>query len=341
MNIGYIYKITNLINGKTYVGQTSRPYKIRFFEHKHDAFDKKSPNYKSYLYNSIRKYGIENFSFEIIEKCDIEILDEKEIYYINLFDTFYNGYNSTLGGQGAKKYEFNELEIVKEYKKIENIHSLAKKYKCSTSTIANILKKHNVVIKPAIEHAYDNSAKVICYNLNGQTINTFNSIHDAARWVISKKMNTSTKVKTISNLICRHIWNKKPYLNYIWDSVFYTNEEKEIKNKTIIENRKKYESNYIQKKDDCPLCNKNKKSINSTYCKECSNKQLSEQFTKEREQKISREELKQLIRTTPFIKIGEQFGVSDNAIRKWCTRYGLPTKSSEIKKYTNEEWKNI
>jgi hypothetical protein len=48
-----------------------------------------------------------------------------------------------------------------------------------------------------------------------------------------------------------------------------------------------------------------------------------------------------LIRTTPFTQIGKQFNVSDNAIRKWCDKYDLPRKSSEIKKYSNNEWENI
>ena len=52
----------------------------------------------------------------------------------------------------------------------------------------------------------------------------------------------------------------------------------------------------------------------------------------------SREELKQLIRTTPFTTIGKQYGVSDNTIRKWCKMYNLPFKSSEIKKISNSEW---
>lgn len=54
-----------------------------------------------------------------------------------------------------------------------------------------------------------------------------------------------------------------------------------------------------------------------------------------------REELKNLIRTTPFTKIGEHFGVSDNAVRKWCKKQNLPFKSSQIKKYSDEEWEKI
>ena len=56
---------------------------------------------------------------------------------------------------------------------------------------------------------------------------------------------------------------------------------------------------------------------------------------------ISREELKKLIRTVSFVKIGKQFGVTDNTIRKWCDKYKLPRKVSEIKKYTDEEWAEI
>ena len=53
---------------------------------------------------------------------------------------------------------------------------------------------------------------------------------------------------------------------------------------------------------------------------------------------ITREELKTLIRTMPFTKIGQKFGVSDNSIRKWCKRYGLPHKSSIIHSFSDEEW---
>lgn len=54
-----------------------------------------------------------------------------------------------------------------------------------------------------------------------------------------------------------------------------------------------------------------------------------------------RDILKAMIRTTPFTKIAEQFGVSDNAIRKWCDKYSLPRKKSDINNYTDEEWELV
>ena len=54
-----------------------------------------------------------------------------------------------------------------------------------------------------------------------------------------------------------------------------------------------------------------------------------------------RETLKKLIRTTPFITIGQNFNVTDNTIRKWCDSYGLPRRSGDIKKILEEAWEKI
>ena len=56
---------------------------------------------------------------------------------------------------------------------------------------------------------------------------------------------------------------------------------------------------------------------------------------------VSREELKNLIRTQSFVQIGKKFNVSDNAIRKWCDKYNLPRKVSDIKRYSDEQWEKI
>lgn len=55
--------------------------------------------------------------------------------------------------------------------------------------------------------------------------------------------------------------------------------------------------------------------------------------------KPERDQLKEDIRTLPMVQVGKKYSVSDNAVRKWCKTYNLPSKVSEIKKYTDEEWK--
>ena len=56
---------------------------------------------------------------------------------------------------------------------------------------------------------------------------------------------------------------------------------------------------------------------------------------------VTREELKDLIRNLSFVKIGEKYNMSDNAVRKWCDKFNLPRRKSEINAYSDEEWKNI
>jgi hypothetical protein len=57
--------------------------------------------------------------------------------------------------------------------------------------------------------------------------------------------------------------------------------------------------------------------------------------------KPERDQLKEDIRTLPMVQVGKKYFVSDNAVRKWCKTYNLPSKVSEIKKYTDEEWKTL
>ena len=75
----------------------------------------------------------------------------------------------------------------------------------------------------------------------------------------------------------------------------------------------------------CPKCNTNFASRNADMCLEC--------FLKEKGEHIpSKEQLLQDILTTSFVKLGEKYGVSDNAVRKWCKKYNLPYKQAELTK---------
>lgn len=99
-----IYKITNLINGKSYIGQSVN-IKKRFNAHKSAAFNSNNKNYDFPLYKAIRKYGIENFEFEVLEECKKSELNDKEKWYISKYQTLgKNGYNQDDGGDSASHY---------------------------------------------------------------------------------------------------------------------------------------------------------------------------------------------------------------------------------------------
>lgn len=97
-----IYKITNLVNGKVYIGQ-SQNIERRFRNHKSIAFNNLATGYEYPLYKAMRKYGIENFTFEIIEECLVQDLDDKEKQYILAYDALNQGYNQTLPEQAGTK----------------------------------------------------------------------------------------------------------------------------------------------------------------------------------------------------------------------------------------------
>lgn len=95
----FIYAITNHITNKRYVGQTKRTIDKRFRSHLSEA---KSNKYQMYLHKSIRKYGPESFTIELIEECDVSVVYEREIFWIRELNTKApNGYNEHEGGRGG------------------------------------------------------------------------------------------------------------------------------------------------------------------------------------------------------------------------------------------------
>ena len=90
-----IYKITNQETGECYIGQAVDVAK-RWKDHAKCGLGIDTPA-NNKLYKAIQEYGIWNFSWELLEKCDKELLNEKEKYYIELYDSKNYGYNSSIG----------------------------------------------------------------------------------------------------------------------------------------------------------------------------------------------------------------------------------------------------
>lgn len=99
----FIYKFTNQINNKSYIGKWTSSIESLYKRYKNEINSKNN----RHIVNALRKYGFNNFKFEIIkENNNQENLKLLEIYFINFFNTFKNGYNKTIGGDngpGSKK----------------------------------------------------------------------------------------------------------------------------------------------------------------------------------------------------------------------------------------------
>lgn len=254
-----IYKIENKINGHCYIGQSKNIQK-RWKDEINASKNSFDSSYNYPLSKAFRKYGIENFSFQVIEECSINELNEKEKYWIKKYNSYNNGYNQTLGGDCV-------------------IH------------MAKLIPEDVEEIQELLSNDVDG---IISHK------------------VLANKYNVSTD--TIQNINAGRQWYNEKYNYPLHISQFDSRRKK--KNYCI----------------DCGI----EIFKNSTRCNSCegirrsSNKKL-----------VTREELKQLIRSTPFTKIGERYGVSDNAIRKWCKNYNLPSKRRDISSYTDEEWEML
>ena len=200
----YIYKITNLINHKIYIGKTCRDIKTRWNEHCSQAYNH---NDNFHLHNAIAKYGKENFTIEEIDNTtDITTLNQLEQFYIKKYDTTNQqlGYNLTVGGDGNRKYDWEEIRALWDqgYAVKEIINYLH----CDKGTVGQALKNYSTyTYQLSLRRSNARSKPINQYNLNRQLICTFPSVAEAARSINCNEM-------SIFN--CLH--NSHYALGYFW-----------------------------------------------------------------------------------------------------------------------------
>lgn len=138
-----VYKITNQVNGKIYIGVTIRSLKERWNEHQSRAKER-----TGHLYVAMRYYGIENFTIESIDESakTQEQLFQLEQKYIKEYNSMNPaiGYNMTIGGDGVKSLILDEDLIIRLYKEGHSSNEIAEQLGVSPNTICRRLKKHNI-----------------------------------------------------------------------------------------------------------------------------------------------------------------------------------------------------
>ena len=126
----------------------------------------------------MRKYGIENFSFELIEECTQDELDDKEQYWIKYYDSFKNGYNNTIGGNGRKFFDITDM--IQLWDAGADTKQICNELGCSVETAERYLSG---AIDNYYLHAHrrSNGIPVNQYSLDGEYIRTFLTIEDAKK----------------------------------------------------------------------------------------------------------------------------------------------------------------
>ena len=144
---GFIYKITNKVNGKSYIGQTIQNVKERFYQHCATKCSQAVLN--MVIHKAITKYGKSNFTIEVIEEVESANLNDRERYWIRYYDSYNNGYNSTEGGQdGIKLFKNLDTEsIVREYKSGKSLREIGRLFNVDKQTIKDLLVRNNISLR--------------------------------------------------------------------------------------------------------------------------------------------------------------------------------------------------
>lgn len=176
--MGYIYCIENLINHKKYIGKTLFSVEKRFQRHITDS--KKESIQHRPLYAALNKYGIENFQYYTIEKCDNDKLNDRETYWIELLNTYFNGYNATIGGDGTQLFNIPSTELWQFFEEHKTPKEIAEYYGCCVDVIYDHSRECGINWRGNTQR-HD----VECY-YKGELIAWFHSAGEAAQWIINE-----------------------------------------------------------------------------------------------------------------------------------------------------------
>lgn len=199
---GFIYKITNKVNGKVYIGQTRYTVEFRWRQHLHKKDD-------TYFHNALKKYGPDNFIVEILEECDVEKLNEREIFYIAKYNSFEDGYNLTLGGDGNRRIILtdNQYDEIKElYLSGFSTNKIATLYNLDKSTITKILKSLNVKIRSNALNINQQELQELIRDYNsGYSLKELAKRYDCSStglkgFLISKKVDLRNKYNILNSI---------------------------------------------------------------------------------------------------------------------------------------------
>ena len=160
------------------------------------------------------KYGVDKFVVEELFQCDDAELSSYEIMFIEKYNTYKEGYNATQGGDGS--ILFNYKEIIETYLTGITIKETAAKIGCSVDTVSNVLDLYDVKKHHVRSGCCSDPVKVKQYDLENNFIREWDSITDAAHWLVdngyAKTYNGGVKQK-IS--LCRRGLQKTAY-KFIW-----------------------------------------------------------------------------------------------------------------------------
>jgi hypothetical protein len=191
--MGLIYKITNTVNGKCYVGQTIKSADRRWAEHKRFYLGNHPTQKSKRLYVAMREFGVENFTFEVLQdniKTQQE-LDAAEIAWINQCDGYISGYNARLGGRHTN-YALPNDRIINSYIRTRSFGKTAKEFGIDRDTVERIVNAGGVA-----HFSFRQAAGKRVIVKKGSLIKEFDSIRDCSEWFMATGLTKTKKIESV------------------------------------------------------------------------------------------------------------------------------------------------
>lgn len=198
--MAFIYKITNDINQKVYIGMTERTIEERFKEHCREYKQRRCE--KRPLYSAMKKYGPEHFHVELVEETNSP--EEREQYWIKYYNSYKEGYNATIGGDGKSHIDNNEIEkMLEAYNRLGTVVAVRQETGHDVGCISRFLKQAGIQVATAQEINKERYSKQVaqCDKKTHERLKTFNSLADAARYLQEKQISTSKDTYGIASHI--------------------------------------------------------------------------------------------------------------------------------------------
>ena len=193
---GFIYKITNKLNNKVYIGQTIQKPIERFYQHCAKKCDKYILN--MVIHKAIFKYGKDNFTFEVIEEVPRQQLNEREEYWIKYYNSYTDGYNSTKGGQKGNK-PFKNIDnkaIIEQYQQGKSLRTIGKMFNIDKATVKSILIRNNIKLRTTRTYklSQEDRANIILDIKQGLSRNTIISKWNISKSYLSQLINSQRRI---------------------------------------------------------------------------------------------------------------------------------------------------
>lgn len=166
---GFLYKIENQINHKVYIGKTYRKPNQRLAEHYKCADTGK----RSKLYDAMRAFGKSNFSFNILGTYEEIDLEYAEINTIKKYNSYLDGYNESVGGEGQRHNRVADKDIIDFYKTTLDVKQTALEFDVTTTYVKTIL------VRCDVKEYLMTQKPFALYNDDGDFVKKFNSIEEA------------------------------------------------------------------------------------------------------------------------------------------------------------------